>query len=172
MLRFPLGSASGVPQKATIQIQLADQPVVGDFTLTLDSTSFVAKYQSAAGERDVPVIARFANHLLIQQQYTLVQKQLESSFFSYPNPFSPLREHATIVFNMETPQPSSLTIYTLTGDEVFKVDLPAPAASGTPVTYDWDGRNQAGQVVLNGVYFAVLQVQGAGDVRTKIAVMK
>jgi hypothetical protein len=171
MLRFPLGPSSGLPQSATIQIDVANQPTVSDFTLFLDSASFAAKYQSAAGTRDVPVIARFANRLLIEQQYTLVEKQLEESFFSYPNPFSPLRERATIVFNLEDPNPATLTIYTLTGDEVIKIDV-AAASGGEPVTYEWDGRNQAGQVVLNGIYLAILEVPGVGEVRTKIAVMK
>ncbi|MCK4856897.1 MAG: T9SS type A sorting domain-containing protein, partial [candidate division Zixibacteria bacterium] len=87
----------------------------------------------------------------------------------YPNPFSPLRQ--TLHFsNPLIGETMVLTIYTLTGEEVFTLTLTAAEATADALV--WDGRNSSGQMVLNGVYLAVLNVEGKGEVRTKIAVVK
>lgn len=171
-MRFTLGAGFGTPQSARISVQLAQSPALSDFTFHMDSLSFSASYQTAVGARPVPVTAAFSQTLLIQQKFTLVPSGLTESFFSYPNPFSPVRQEATIVYNLSSAKPATLTIYTLTGDEVLKKEIPAPASTAEPIQIKWDGRNGDGKIVLNGVYIAVLAVDGEAEIRTKIAVVK
>ncbi|MFH2056283.1 MAG: hypothetical protein ABIJ61_10025, partial [bacterium] len=166
-MRFLLGSEFGTPTDASVNLTIADNPAHQDFVLHLDSTSFSAAYQSAAGEKTVPVKAAFATRLVIEQSFTLVSGQLAEAFFCYPNPFSPERQSLT--FTNPMPEKSkTLAIFTLTGEEVYRVDLGVDA--GAEIL--WDGRNQSGQMVLNGVYLAVLTIPGENEIRTKVAVVK
>ncbi len=170
--RFNLGAGTGLPEVAVLSITLRSDPTLLDAVLYLDSTSFAAEYIAPAGAKSVPVTARFASRLVIEQDLTLVPTALEQSFFSYPNPFSPLTGQATIAYTSSVAKPATLNIYTLTGEEVLSRSLPAPASANEPMTVVWDGRNAEGAIVLSGIYIAVLTVEGMPEVRTKIAVVK
>ncbi len=171
-VRFNLGGNAGLPQVAVLSITLRSDPTLLDAVLYLDSNSFAAEYISPAGAKPVPITARFASRLIIKQDLTLVPVALEQSFFSYPNPFSPLTEQATIVYSSSVTKPATLKIYTLTGDEVFSRTLPVPVSTNEPKKVIWEGKNADGTIVLNGIYIAVLTVEGMPEVRTKIAVVK
>jgi hypothetical protein len=171
-LRFNLGEGTGIPQVAVLSVTLQSAPTLLDAILYLDSNSFAAEYISPAGAKPVPITARFASRLIIEHDLTLVPTALEQSFFSYPNPFSPPSEQATIVYSSSVSKPATLKIFTLTGEEVLNRILPAPTSANEPATVIWDGKNADGVVVLNGVYIAVLSVEGMPEVRTKIAVVK
>ena len=82
----------------------------------------------------------------------------------YPNPFRPALGHTGVNF-VALPTTSSIQIYTLTGEKVQ--DLTA-SATGTAF---WDGRNQSGQNVASGVYFAVVK-NGADKTILKVAVQR
>lgn len=166
-VRFVLGSGYDLPESAELTLDLLQDPLETDFTLYLDSTSFAAAYQSATGEKAVPVKADFASLLVIKRDFTLVSHILSEAFFCYPNPFSPNREQ--LQFSRPSPdKPAVLTIFTLTGEQVISLDIPADGKD----SFAWDGRTTSGSAVLNGVYIAVLTVQGEGEVRTKVAVVK
>jgi hypothetical protein len=171
-LRFNLGASSGPPEQAVLQIKLQPNPSRFDAVLYLDSNSIAAEYMTPGGAKPVPITARFASRLVIQQELTFVPQTLEQSFFSYPNPFSPVTGEATLVYTPTAAKPATLKIYTLTGEEVISRSIPAPVSTSEPVTVRWDGRNGDGHVVLNGVYIAVLAVEGMPEVRIKIAVVK
>ena len=171
-LRFNLGEPFGPPVNGKVTVQLVSQPAVNDFVLYIDSLSLSAAYQTAVGPRPVPITASFAQKLVIQEKFTLVSTKLTESFFAFPNPFSPLHEQSTIVFNLSSAKPATLKIFTLAGEEVLVRELPAPASVSEPIQIQWDGRNGNGQIVLNGVYIAVLAVEGEAEIRTKIAVVK
>jgi hypothetical protein len=152
-----------------LSITLRSDPALLDAVLYLDSKSFAAEYIFQAVAKPVPITARFASRLIIEKNLTLVPTALEQSFFFYPNPFSPLTEQAKIAYSSSVTKPATLKIYTLTGDEVRSLVLPALPSANEPF---WDGRNADGAIVLNGVYIAVLTVEGMPEVRTKIAVVK
>ncbi len=171
-LRFTMQPTFGLPETAILQIIVRVDPSVFDAAIYLDSNSFAAEYATAGTPLPVPVIPRFASKLVIHQPFTLVQSSLEQSFFSYPNPFSPLTGKATFVYSPSADKPATLKIYTLTGEEVWSQSIPAPVSLNDPVTVEWDGRNKDNIVVLNGVYIAVLTVESAVELRTKVAVVK
>ena len=98
-IRFALGADFGVPEQALLTITLRTDPQRSDAVIYLDSNSFAAEYLTPSGVRPVPISARFASRLVIRQELTLVPTTLAESFFSYPNPFSPLTEKATIVYS-------------------------------------------------------------------------
>ena len=67
-------------------------------------------------------------------------------------------------------------IFTLIGEEVYSHSIPAGAAGTAPEQehfLEWDGRNDAGHNVLNGVYLAWIRVEATGQEATlKLAVVK
>jgi hypothetical protein len=72
--------------------------------------------------------------------------------------------------------PVEFRIFTLIGEEVFAVILDEGdpgTESGVSQILRWDGRNNQGDMVLNGVYVALLRAANTGeDARLKIAVVK
>ena len=100
-----------------------------------------------------------------------------NEFFNYPNPFRPSEG---TWFNYYLPQASQVDfrILTLAGELVWQQTFEASspqaiqgARRGTNSRIFWDGRNGNGELVLNGVYIAVLKTS-AGVVTTKVAVAK
>jgi len=103
---------------------------------------------------------------------------LNESYINYPNPFAAGRQSTTMEYFLETDAKISLKLYNIVGELVLVVvDEETQAASQNLYRYQWNGRNGSGQVVLNGVYFAVLTVTPAAGGETqqlvrKIAVIK
>ena len=76
------------------------------------------------------------------------------NFYSYPNPFAPGLETATIVFKLSEPQQKvSVRIFDF-GMHLIKTLEQNVVESGdkTKMVY-WDGTDESGNVVPNGVYF-------------------
>jgi hypothetical protein len=109
---------------------------------------------------------------------TVQVRDLKASYINYPNPFGAGTQTTRIEYFLEQDAVVSLKIYSITGQPVRAlVDGAAQTGGQSLYRYDWDGRNGRGQVVLNGVYFAVLSVKPAsgGSAQTlilKIAVIK
>jgi flagellar hook assembly protein FlgD len=95
---------------------------------------------------------------------------LAATYGNYPNPFHAGSESTTIEFYLLTNSTVSLDIYDVTGNKVISllknVSLPAGDQK-----IPWDGKNGMGALVLNGVYYAQLNVNG-NKLLTKIAVAK
>ncbi len=103
---------------------------------------------------------------------------LNESYINYPNPFAAGRQSTSIEYFLEADAKVSLKLYNIVGEPVLVlVDEESQPASQNLYRYSWNGRNGSGQVVLNGVYFAVLTVTPAAGADTqrlvrKIAVIK
>ena len=79
---------------------------------------------------------------------------------NYPNPFNP---ETWIPYQLKHPADVTLAIYDLNGQTVRSLTV-GPQPAGNYQSRDravyWDGRNQQGETVANGVYFCTLT---AGD---------
>ena len=75
---------------------------------------------------------------------------------NHPNPFNP---RTTLRYHLPHMSSMALSIYDLRGREVRRLVSGLQAAGeGTAI---WDGRNDAGQEVASGIYFARLSIPGA-----------
>ena len=80
--------------------------------------------------------------------------------FSAPTP-NPFRDQATLAFQIPSAGPVSLEIYDVTGRRVARLMSGERVAAGSHRVI-WQGRNDAGQTVAPGVYFAnLVTVDGA-----------
>jgi hypothetical protein len=84
---------------------------------------------------------------------------------AYPNPFNPT---TTIRYSIASAGHVSLRIYNAAGQLVRTLvdEDQAPAAEGFSVI--WDGKNNGGQGVANGVYFYRLAAKGYSDTRKMV----
>lgn len=97
---------------------------------------------------------------------------------SYPNPFHPGEQPATIAWRLDDDARVSLRIFSLSGalvrEETFERGVTGGSAGLNE--WAWDGRNGEGRVVASGGYVALLEAHGTGEtlhvMRRRIAVVR
>ncbi|MEJ2049636.1 MAG: T9SS type A sorting domain-containing protein [Calditrichota bacterium] len=82
---------------------------------------------------------------------------------NYPNPFS---SSTIIPYNIHKQSDIQVTIYDILGREVRKFAIGHQTAGSYNIL--WDGRNNFGQIVANGIYLCKLQVGGESQVKKMI----
>ncbi len=143
------------------------------FGVSLQVEDIKAVFASGPIEgQDVPVSKSGGGDEVVNEFYTTVATDLEGSFIIRDNPFDPNAGPAEFQFFQVEPGTVIFRILTLTGEIVYRRTLPNDGRGGSR-TVGWDGRNDKGQMVLNGVYLAVLtdELTGAQAV-LKVAVLK
>jgi flagellar hook assembly protein FlgD len=112
---------------------------------------------------------------VLKETFTSVGPTLKGSFVIKENPFDPSLEAAEFQYFVDQSSQLEFRILTLTGELVYSIDIPEGSA-GTQIglhSLAWDGRNDEGYIVLNGVYVAVLTAVKTGEQATlKVAVLK
>ena len=74
-------------------------------------------------------------------------------FQNFPNPFNPA---TTIRYGLMKAERVTLKVYNLLGEQVVTLVNNEPKKAGYYAVI-WDGRNQAGMLVANGIYFVYMQ---------------
>lgn len=147
-----------------------------DFSLLLGSNDFEARFVDGPGAGESPMIVTDGNEeLTYARSFAIKSPELEESFVIRDNPFNP--DNGPAVFSYELTSPSSVDfrVFTLTGEEVFAADFPQGSAeTSVGENYvEWNGANNEGDVVRNGVYIVVIQVNSSGEqARMKVAVVR
>jgi len=123
----------------------------------------------------VEISSTVTGEYLISQMYATKGKQLQESFVIEDNPFNPEVSYARFSYELDQPSAVEFRVFTLTGEEVYTRNL--PEGSNGAVTGEneilWDGRNNAGHMVINGVYIASVKIIRTGEwARMKVAVVK
>jgi hypothetical protein len=96
--------------------------------------------------------------------------------YAYPSPFSPavsIRKGTTIHFKPDTDTKASVRIYDFNLELVKTVAENIPRRGG--VESDdivWDGTNDKGKFVANGVYFFRIELENSDDMWGKVVVIK
>ncbi|NOY87787.1 MAG: hypothetical protein GXO93_00140 [FCB group bacterium] len=112
---------------------------------------------------------------LLTEAFSLIGPGLKNSFIIETNPFNP--DEAPVRFSYELPKAEKVEfrIFTLTGEEVFAHDYSAntPGGIAGENIIEWDGRNNDGVMVFNGVYIASIKNAKTGEyARIKVAVVR
>ncbi|MGD9898885.1 MAG: hypothetical protein AB7T22_07115 [Calditrichaceae bacterium] len=185
----------------------SDNPVWMDFSLVdtleagaVDTIIVLAELQTEAENRSfrtvlkhvnaydvdpsVPLAIKDAQGVDINESqsytseaFTVISSNPEEAFRNYPNPFGRNEEFTTIVFQLDHDSDVEIRIFTLLGELVWTKILPNQIAG---LHYDdvrWNGKNDRGYVVLNGVYLCAIDIKPkSGGSRqtfiTKIAYIK
>ncbi|MCK4857219.1 MAG: T9SS type A sorting domain-containing protein [candidate division Zixibacteria bacterium] len=97
-----------------------------------------------------------------------------TNYYSFPNPFHPRHEAATIKFELNEPAKVDITVYDLAGNKVTHLSSNRQMGKGdNEVT--WNGSTLGGTEVATGVYLVHVKTKNGNDtddVIIKIAVVK
>lgn len=103
-------------------------------------------------------------------------RSLAASYSNFPNPFPAGRGETTLAYYLERPARVSLKLWTGRGELVSTLLDEVLRPAGLQQEDRWDGSNERGTLVQNGVYLAELRVhyEGGGEERLlrKVAVLR
>lgn len=139
-LKFtPAGSAPNADNTATIDF-LPYFPLDGDYELTVTGKD---RSGNTAGSLEYKV------------GFQVINKPMISNMLNYPNPFTTSTAFVFTITGAEVPQNIRIQIMTITGKivrEITKDEL-GPLHIGRNITeFKWDGTDQYGQKLANGIY--------------------
>ncbi len=179
--------AGGVPDLIDVLVDIADNVSAKSFQLAFVNSNDVDAIDEVEPQ---PRVAVKAENGLSGEDFDLFSVMLvpfddkfETSFYNYPNPFAPNGADKAIThFSYFLPEASDVDfrIFTLIGELVYAKSYKATDPQGRAGArrgsfgsglIEWDGKNGKGDVVLNGVYLAVLKTK-FGVTTTKVAVVK
>ncbi|WP_276500638.1 C25 family cysteine peptidase [Terrimonas pollutisoli] len=111
------------------------------------------------GEYELIVIGKDRSGNFAGQQYkvafTIINKPMISNMLNYPNPFTTSTSFVFTLTGAEVPQNIRIQVLTITGKivrEITKEEL-GPLHIGRNITeFKWDGTDQYGQKLANGIY--------------------
>ncbi|WP_075352479.1 putative type IX secretion system sortase PorU2 [Algoriphagus marinus] len=99
-------------------------------------------------------------------QFEVVNESQITNFYPYPNPFSTSVRFVFTVTGMEVPDEIKIQIMTVTGKvvrEILQNEL-GPIRIGNNITeYAWDGRDEYGDQLANGVYIYRVLIRKNGQ---------
>lgn len=135
----PAGNAPNPDNTATIDF-LPYFPLDGDYELTVTGKD---KSGNTAGNVEYKVA------------FQVINKPMISNMLNYPNPFTTSTAFVFTITGSEVPQNIRIQIMTITGKivrEITKDEL-GPLHIGRNITeFKWDGTDQYGQKLANGIY--------------------
>jgi hypothetical protein len=118
--------------------------------------------------------------LFTTNKISIVPLDQEEAFITYPNPFGKNQEYANFRFILESGGDVEIRIFTLIGElvwtKIIQGEVDAIHDGAWDSKYRWDGKNDKGYQVLNGVYLCVIRLrENNGQTKTytkKIAYIK
>ncbi len=139
-LRFtPAGQAPNPDNTATINFR-PYFPADGEYEMIITGKD---KSDNTAGSLEYRVV------------FTVINKPMISNMLNYPNPFTTSTAFVFTITGNEVPQNIKIEIMTITGKIVREItrDELGPLHIGRNITgFKWDGTDQYGQKLANGVY--------------------
>ncbi|MGD8921619.1 MAG: FlgD immunoglobulin-like domain containing protein, partial [Candidatus Zixiibacteriota bacterium] len=147
------------------------------FRITMDTGAVEAEFIDPRVKlTQVPIITDSTGAMVINTSFASTGRTLQSSFLIENNPFDPTRDPARFSYVLSEPSAVELRIFTVTGELVHtqKLSLGAEGTSaGEQQFIEWDGRNDDGTMILNGIYVAQLYVRATDEqAQMKVAVVK
>jgi hypothetical protein len=161
----------------TVGLSLKNNPAAQEIRLAfVDSSISVVDSVSRQSlpivdaETGQPIDGRFRSTPLV-----ILSSNFQEYAHNYPNPFraGDPSQPTNITYFLNQPGNVEIKVYALTGDLVFKKSYAAGGQHATagPQEVQWDGRNEKGEVVRNGVYVCVITA-GSNSAKFRIAVAK
>lgn len=156
-VRFPNGSLRKYYfNNDTLRFNPAGQVPVNDNTATLNFRPYFeqdGEYELIISGRDKS--SNEAGAIEYRVLFEVINKPMISNMLNYPNPFTSSTAFVFTITGNEVPQNIKIEIMTVTGRivrEITKDEL-GPLRIGRNITeFKWDGTDQYGQKLANGIY--------------------
>ncbi len=91
--------------------------------------------------------------------------------YAAPNPFAPSREHCRVVYSLAEADAVSVDIYDFASRKVRTLVVAESRPGGHHHSEFWDGLDDAGRQVANGVYFFRVETAGGSRAFGKVVVL-
>ncbi|MEO0165866.1 MAG: FlgD immunoglobulin-like domain containing protein [candidate division WOR-3 bacterium] len=121
-------------------------------------------------DRNNDRVCKFIIPYLIEPEISLTSRSPASpaleitEAIAYPSPFDPNKGVCRIRVTLTAEADVKLTIYTLSGKVVYRDEI--FSGSGI-IEFVWDGRNEIGEMVNNGVYGFLVQAKSGSESKEK-----
>ena len=104
----------------------------------------------------------------------VASKTIESTTetYAFPNPFSPNSRSVRIKYSLSNQSDVTIRIFDFGMNLVRTLIQNASRNAGNSIIEEWNGRDEAGNIVPNGVYFYRLDINSNDPVYGKIMVLK
>ncbi|GAO41200.1 C25 family cysteine peptidase [Flavihumibacter petaseus] len=123
------------------------------FLQTFDQETGIDRYELMVNGKDAS--NNPAGNIEYSINFTVINKPMISNLLNYPNPFSTSTAFVFTLTGSEVPTNFKIQIMTVTGKIVREITGPelGPLRIGRNITeFKWDGTDQYGQRLANGVY--------------------
>ena len=160
-----------------VMVDISDQASITDFQVSIDSLSYFNLVDISSGS--VPLLSTMNNQTLTSGFTVIAPKDFEEAFWNYPNPFgSAGNEITTFQYFLDQDSDVQITVHNLLGELVWSKRFLKSEPQGAAGLHDgvkaihWDGTNDGGEKVLNGVYIAYIRTDYGKSAVAKIALLK
>lgn len=154
-------------------------PDIG-YTFQNTNPKMLVTYQPTLkdGSYDIQVIARggnsgIADTVSITKNFAIINEPKLLDVYNYPNPFS---NDTYFTFKLtQIPEELKVMVFTVAGRKIKEMVIPTSALRYDLNKIYWDGRDQDGDLIANGVYFyrIVMKKSGKTEIYTeKLAIIK
>ncbi|MBU1100446.1 MAG: hypothetical protein KKA84_08595 [Bacteroidetes bacterium] len=92
--------------------------------------------------------------------------------FAFPNPFSPLQRNVSIKYSLTTDMDVTIRVFDFGMNLTRTLIQNAPRFASSEIIQRWDGRDESGSYVANGVYFYRIDKGSDEPIFGKILVVK
>jgi hypothetical protein len=156
-VKFPNGSTHRYYfDNDTVKFTPAGQAPNTNNTATIDFKPYFAE----DGEYELTITGKdksenAAGHIEYRVVFKVINKAMISNMLNYPNPFTTSTAFVFTITGSEVPQNIRIQILTITGKVVRDItkDELGPLHIGRNITeFKWDGTDQYGQKLANGIY--------------------
>ncbi|MCP4727784.1 MAG: hypothetical protein GY863_22290 [bacterium] len=120
----------------------------------------------------------FGNNWNIFRAFQTPGEDGEPEVYAYPNPFSPSRQntlgsdgHIRFQYRTESNTEITITVYDYAMNLVRNVTRNKPRSANGDYAETWNGKNEWGRIVANGVYFYKFEKKGEGVFWGKIIII-
>ncbi|MBU8932737.1 MAG: hypothetical protein KOO62_01900 [candidate division Zixibacteria bacterium] len=147
---------------------------IDQFELLLESRHILATYDRGIQEGEtVDVVSESGDGTLLAMTFVVKGSSISESFLVRNNPVDPTKAPVEFSYELTAASDIEFRIFTLTGEEVYARDISSQDNGAGEHVIEWDGLNNDGQVVCNGVYIVSIRVVNTGETaRLKLAVVK
>jgi hypothetical protein len=135
--------------------RIVDQPQAKAFSARIGASADISCTDETTGSPVAVSPEGSTSFPYLSGRSVLLVNDIEAAFSNYPNPFIASREHTTITFYLPDEGRVTLQVYTIDGRLVRTLLDGDPRGAGLHQDVTWNGRNGAGDAVLNGVYYIV-----------------
>ena len=164
-LAFIIQDENGIDLNSGINIFIDDQKLsneelnVPDTVQNANSVALIAKPNLSSGGHTIrtEVTDAFGNTLENTLSFRVSESFDLQIFGNYPNPFEDFTVISFLILANNVLDDFSLKIYTVSGRQIREIKNPQGSDEIWDPGYheiEWDGRDQDGALVANGVYFA------------------